>query len=630
MTAINEQILKNKALRYNEYYGMQEIFDNLYSNGCNKDYKFYDLMPLIISESNILLAYRTIKRNKGSETAGTNKKTILDIAESDSATLIEYVRNRLANYNPNSVKRVEIPKPNGKTRPLGIPTIGDRIIQQCMKQILEPICEAKFYEHSYGFRPDRSAEHAIGRFDKLIFEGYHYVVDIDIKGFFDNINHGKLLKQIWTLGIRDKRVIAVISRMLKAEIEGVGIPAKGTPQGGIISPLLANIVLNELDWWIASQWDTFPTKYKYALHKKTNCESGKYEALRKKNLKEIRIVRYADDFKIMCKDHKTAFKIFEATKMWLKERLGLEVSPEKSKITNVRKRHSEFLGFKFKAKKCKSGKRIVRSHMTETAKHNAINKLKKGIEGIIKQPTADKVNKYNSIVLGLQNYYNSATMASADFHEIAYIVNKSLKCKTKKIRAETGLTSKAYEKFYNQYNFKKVFIAQTALFPIAGVKFKKPVRKDKKRNRYTQDGRTLLHQNLKLDMNIVHYLMNKPVKEQSIEYNDNRISLYAGQYGKCAVTGEWLEIGNMEVHHKKPKALGGTDEYKNLIFVTKDAHKLIHSTQSETINKYLNKIKVENKTLEKLNRMRLLVGNGMIENFIIDGTPYEVKVSRTV
>ena len=92
----------------------------------------------------------------------------------------------------------------------------------------------------------------------------HYVVDIDIKGFFDNVNHGKLLKQMWTMGIRDKKLLSIISAMLKAEVAGIGFPEKGTPQGGIISPLLSNIVLNELDWWIASQWETMPTHYKYA------------------------------------------------------------------------------------------------------------------------------------------------------------------------------------------------------------------------------------------------------------------------------------------------------------------------------------------------------------------------------
>ena len=132
--------------------------------------------------------------------------------------------------------------------------MDDRIIQQCILQVLEPICEAKFHSHSYGFRPNRAASHAIARTTFLMWNSKcHYVVDIDIKGFFDNVNHGKLLKQMWTMGIRDKNLISIIGRILKSKIEGIGIPDKGTPQGGIISPLLSNIVLNELDWWLSDQ-----------------------------------------------------------------------------------------------------------------------------------------------------------------------------------------------------------------------------------------------------------------------------------------------------------------------------------------------------------------------------------------
>ena len=134
---------------------------------------------------------------------------------------------------------------------------------------------------------------------------------MDIQGFFDHVHHGKLLKQLWSMDIRDKTLIAILSSLLKAEVQGEGIPRQGTPQGGILSPLLSNIALNELDWWISDQWETIETSYPYAGR------SEKYKALKKTNLKECFLVRYADDFKIMCRDYPTAVKMFYATQDFL-------------------------------------------------------------------------------------------------------------------------------------------------------------------------------------------------------------------------------------------------------------------------------------------------------------------------
>ena len=196
----------------------------------------------------------------------------------------EQIRNK--KYSPKPVKRVEIPKPDGGVRNLGVPTVVDRFVQQAIAQVLTPIYEPKFSESSYGFRPNRCCEMAIQKALEFMNDGYQWVVDIDLEKFFDNVNHGKLLKQMWAMGIRDKSLICIIGKILKSEIEGIGRPDKGTPQGGIISPLLSNIVLNELDWWLSDQWETKSTRYPYT-------HSHKYEALKKSNLKEFFFVRYA-------------------------------------------------------------------------------------------------------------------------------------------------------------------------------------------------------------------------------------------------------------------------------------------------------------------------------------------------
>lgn len=186
---------------------MQLALDELYAASV-KGQRFCNLVELIKRPENIKLAYRNIRKNSGSRTAGVDNKTISDLNKWNENALVAHVQRKLDWYVPNAVRRVEIPKDNGKTRPLGIPTIMDRLIQQCILQVLEPICEAKFFKRSNGFRPNHSAENAIAQAERMIQNvGCHYVIDIDIKSFFDNVNHGKLLKQMWTLGIRDKKAV---------------------------------------------------------------------------------------------------------------------------------------------------------------------------------------------------------------------------------------------------------------------------------------------------------------------------------------------------------------------------------------------------------------------------------------
>jgi group II intron reverse transcriptase/maturase len=597
---------KKQALRNNEYYNMQGILDKLYEQA-KTNTRFKDLMSIITSQNNIALAFRNIKGNKGSKTKGVNQTTIKEIAKQEKADYIEETKKRMEYFQPHEIRRVEIEKENGTKRPLGIPTMEDRLIQQSIKQVLEPIAEAKFYQHSYGFRPNRSTHHAITRAQKLAFSGYHYIVSIDIKGFYDNVNHGKLLKQLWSMGICDKKLIRIIAKMLKAPIKGIGIPEKGVPQGGVLSSLLSNIVLNELDWWIASQWEEMKSQHPY---KRTG---DKHTALRKSSkLKEIRLVRYCDDFKIMCKDRETAWKIFKATTAWLKERLSLEINPEKSKVTNLRKNYSEFLGFKLKVKKGKEGKYTNRSHVRDKAKQKIKEKILERIKAMKKNPNNQEANRFNATVIGLQNYYKIATMISKDFSEIAHQVNQSLKSRTQTKRGRPK--SATYERYYGNYHFKERYVAETLLFPIGGVKFQAGKTFSQEINNYSEAGRRQIHENVKANEKVIKHLIETMDKGQGVEYHDNRISLYVRQQGKCYVSGAKLKIGEMEVHHKKMKSQGGGDEYSNLLYVTSDIHKLIHATTDETIEKY----KIQWKEMgsaqrKKLNKLRVLVGNHLLK-----------------
>ena len=612
--------LKKQKIRNAEYYDMQTAFDKLYADSVSGR-QFRNLVELIQRPENIMLAYRNLRKNSGSKTAGVDKKTISDLNKWSDKKLVNHVQRKLDWYVPNAVRRVEIPKDNGKKRPLGIPTIMDRLIQQCILQVLEPICEAKFFKRSNGFRPTHSAENAIAQAERMIQNiGCYYVIDIDIHGFFDNVNHGKLLKQMWALGIRDKKLLSIISAMLKAEVAGIGFPEKGTPQGGIISPLLSNIVLNELDWWVASQWEEMPTKRNY-VHRiyanGTPDKSNTIRALRSyTKLKECYLVRYADDFKIFCKKHSDAVKLFEATKQWLWERLGLEISPEKSKIVNVKRHYSEFLGFKLKVrekgKKPDGSKRyVIEAHVRDKALKK-IRARSKEIIGQIRRTYDPKmeyrlIQKYNSYLIGIHNYYCIATHVNLDIHEIAFDVKKSLYNRLKHRLQRTGSISNRYiqEKYGRSREVR--YLNGHAVVPIAYVQHRVPMDRKNRVNPYTPEGRTEIHKNLAgLNLAVMNHLMNTPAGQQSVEYNDNRIALYVAQKGKCAVSGIALDANQVDCHHKKPLSLGGDDSYQNLIIVSDAVHILIHSSNERTIRKYLKVLNLDKKQLAKLNKLRVM------------------------
>ena len=610
-------MLVSKKLRHLEYYDLQRTFDELYEKS-QKGHKFSNLFEIIASDENIKLAYRNIKRNKGSKTAGVDGLTIKNVKKLSEEKFLEIIKKKLAWYSPKAVKRVEIPKPDGRKRPLGIPTIMDRIVQQCILQVLEPICEAKFHERSNGFRLNRLAEHAIAQCYKMIQQqNLHFAVDIDIKGFFDNVDHAKLIKQMWNMGICDKKLLCIVKEMLKAPIVlpiGEKIyPTKGTPQGGILSPLLSNIVLNELDWWIASQWEDIPTrtKYKCFTHKNGSLnKSAIYVQIRKTNLKEMFIVRYADDFKIFCRKRSDAIKIFEAVKMWLKERLNLEVSEEKSKIVNLKKNYSEFLGFKLKA--IKKGKRyIVKSHMTDSAVKKAEEKLIARIKEIRKSGVAEEkealaINYYNATVWGIHNYYGIATCISLDCQKIRRRIRLVMYNRLRNKIVKTGNISNKYINNVYGKSAQVRYINDKPLCPIGYIRTKHPMFKKTVINKYTEDGRKEIHETLGVNLKVLHELMDQHVICKSIEYMDTRMSIYCAQKGKCAVTGKILEIEEINCHHKVPKKLGGDDDYRNLIIIHSDVHKLIHAKTTEIIEKYFNRLNLTKEMLMKINNLRKL------------------------
>jgi len=331
--------------------------------------KWFSLIDKIYSLKTLNIAWQQVKSNKGS--AGVDKVSI-ERFEVNGNKYLEELHNDIKSgrYNPQPVKRVYIPKAGGKRRPLGIPTVKDRIVQTAIKLAIEPIFENEFLDMSYGFRPNRGGKDALREVDRLLEEGYIWVVDADFKSYFDTISHDRLMRHIEEK-ISDQPLLDLIHKYLKQDIiDGLKqwVPATGIPQGAVLSPLLANIYLHPLDTMLTNQG--------------------------------LKVVRYADDFVILSKTKQEAQKALEEVRQWVEE-VELQLHPDKTHIGNalIKGQGFEFLGYRFEA-----GRRFVRKKSLMNFKDKVRAKTKRSRSGSINETIAE----LNPILRGWFEYFKHA------------------------------------------------------------------------------------------------------------------------------------------------------------------------------------------------------------------------------
>lgn len=342
----------------------------------------------VFARENMLTALKRVESNKGA--AGIDGMEVKDLSGYLKAHWLE-VREALESgkYRPSPVRRVEIAKPDGGVRQLGIPTVQDRLIQQAIAQVLTPMFEAVFSPHSYGFRPGRSAHQAVQQAQEYIREGYDWVVDIDLEKFFDRVNHDMLMARVARV-VKDKRVLKLIRAYLNSGVMVNGVvmeTEEGTPQGGPLSPLLSNIMLNDLDRELEGRGHKF--------------------------------VRYADDCNIYVKTQRAGERVMEGVKQYLGKKLKLKVNPKKSKVGRATR--VKFLGFSFYKRK---GEVLIR--IADRTKERFMEKMRSLTRRMRSGKLENIIDEINRYVVGWMAYYRVADTPSV-FEELDQWIRRRLR-----------------------------------------------------------------------------------------------------------------------------------------------------------------------------------------------------------
>ena len=350
-----------------------------------------ELLEKVLSRENLNMAYKQVYKNKGaSGIDGVTIEELFSYIKEHKEEILWKIRNR--KYKPQPVRRVLIPKENGKMRKLGIPCVIDRVIQQAIVQVLTPIYEEQFSDNSYGFRPNRSCEMAVLKILECFNDGYDWIVDIDLQSFFDEVNQDKLIGVIRRT-IKDGNLISLIRKFLQSGVMEKGViqeTKKGTPQGGNLSPLLSNIMLNELD-----------------------------KELEKRGLN---FVRYADDCLIMVKSEKAANRVMESITTFITKKLGLIVNVEKSKV--ARPDQIKYLGFGF-YKKFNQNKWRPKPHIKSVQKFKY--KLKQILCRSWNISLDERLLKLKQLIYGWVNYFRIADMKWLLLSEIDPNIRRKLR-----------------------------------------------------------------------------------------------------------------------------------------------------------------------------------------------------------
>jgi len=549
------------------------------------------LHPMVYDMNNVAFAVRQLSKAKGRMSKGQDGTNYQTLENYSIAELSEVVKDRLLNKKMDYVRRAYIPKgKSGKMRPLGICSVWDKLVEKCIQLVIEPYCETKFVNSSFGFREQVSQHNALAKV-KNQCQTMPYVLSVDLQDYFGTIDPQITYREMWHIGIKDQVILNYVYRFIKKGYYEDSCKYEdpfGAPQGSSLGPLISNIYLHRFDVWLKDQGDCWHDKTVGKFHDPAN----KRRNLGRTNLKIGIHVRFADDILVLCKDKGDAERFKYNITKYLTANMKLTINDEKTKIYDLTKERMKYLGYEFYARKflskTKKGVLKILNVLPKTKEDEIVEKCGELLKAIQKSLNFETIHAWNSYVVNMHNYYSGMTHFYQCFSRIGWRIYKLFyhtMNKRVKFSNEQSYKNGFMGGKYKTWGKKGYYCFET--YPIIEIRWAKwdsTLTDHKKcaiRTNPYEYGKRKHKPGVSIDD--IEYLVNTSKHIKNSRLAMFRISKYSSVKGISYMSGEHVPVDEYHCHHIKPIWKGGAHDFSNLCVLSETEHNILNSSTPEKL-----------------------------------------------